>query len=84
MTEELKNHLSYQKGELLLIENFSGIRRKGTKFEIRVKWRGFPEEESDWTKIEHLREDVPEMLDQYLNDLRVSGTPRERKIASSI
>lgn len=84
VTEELLNHLEYQAGELYLIEEFTGIRRKGTQFEIRVKWRGFPETESDWIKYSSLQQDVPDLINEYINDLARSGTPRERKLAASI
>ena len=84
VTEELKHHLMYQKGELLLIESFTGIRRKVTDVELRVKWRGLPEEESDWTTLATLKEDVPTLVDEYLDHLKGAGTPRERRIAASI
>ncbi len=84
VTEELRHHLAYQKGELLIVEEFTGIRRKGTEFELRVKWRGFPEDESDWTSLSTLQEDVPDMVRDYIAELRTSGTPRERKLAASI
>ena len=43
VTEELRQHLANQKDELFVIEEFNAIRRRGTKFELRVKWRGFPD-----------------------------------------
>ncbi len=84
VTEELRHHLAYQKNELLVIEEFTGIRRKGTDFELRVKWRGFPDTETDWTPLATLQEDVPEMVRDYVQDLLRSGTPRERTLAASI
>lgn len=84
VSEEIKNHLAYQKGELLVIEKFTGIRRKGTSFELRAKWSGFPDDESDWTALATLQEDVPALVEEYLSDMKVTGTPRERKLAASI
>ena len=84
VTEELRDHLAYQKGELFIIEEFTGIRRKGIKLEIRVKWKGFPDSESDWNELENLQEDVPEMVQEYIDELIRTGTPRERKLAASI
>jgi len=84
VTEELKHHLAYQKGGLLVIDEFSGIRKKGTDYELRVKWKGFPDAECDWTDLATLQEDVPGMVDEYITDLRTNGTPRERMLASNI
>lgn len=84
VTEEILHHLAYQKGELLVIEDFTGIRRHGTKIELRVKWRGFPDSESDWNNYGTLVEDVPDMVREYLDELRRSGTKREKALAASI
>lgn len=68
----------------MVIEDFTGIRRHGTKIELRVKWRGFPDSESDWNNYGTLVEDVPDMVREYLDELRRSGTKREKALAASI
>lgn len=84
VTEELVNQLSYQEGKLLFIEDFIGIRKLQVVIEIRVQWKGFKEDETDWVSVKTLREDVPVMLEKYLQDLCGKGTPRQRKIEASI
>ena len=84
VTEELRDHIAFQKNELFIVEEFTGIRKKGTEFELQVKWRGFPKSESDWTSLNTLKEDVPQMVRDYIDELLHSGTARERKLAASI
>ena len=84
VTEELRQHLCYQRNELHSVEEFTGVRKKGADLQLRVKWRGFPEDESTWTNLLSLQEDVPDMVNDYLEDLKKSGTPRERRLVASI
>ena len=84
VTEELREHLSYQKDEMFVFEEFTGIRHKWPNLELRVKWRGFLDDESDWTLLWSLQEDVPQIVEDYLSELRSSGSVRERKLAASI
>lgn len=84
VSEELVNHLAYQTGELLVVEIFTDIRCKQDVTELQIKWRGFAEEESDWVSLALLREDVPELLDDYLQDIQKAGSRRQRIIAKSV
>ena len=77
-------HLEYQTGELLVVESITDIRRNRGIVELQVKWRGFTEDESDWVPISSLREDVPELVTEYLEELPSSGTKRQRSIAASL
>lgn len=82
VTEELLIHLEYQDSEAYLIVEFTWIRCKGRNFVIRVNWRGCPDIESDWMKLSNLRENVPDLIAEYINELAKCGTPRERKLAA--
>ena len=84
ITEDVLNHLDYQKGELLVIESFENIRERQGHIELEVKWRGFESAENDWLSLEVLREDVPEMLSEHLEEISASGTPRQRAIAKRL
>ena len=84
VTEDLRHHLDYQKGELLVIEAFENIRERQGQIELEIKWRGFDSAENDWIALEILQEDVPEMLTEHLNDLALTGTPRQREIAKRL
>ena len=81
--EEVLNHLAYQAGELLVVDSFTDIRREHGVIEIQVKWRGFAEEESDWVTLSSLREDVPDLVDDYIKDIQKTGTMRQRTVAKS-
>ena len=84
VTEELLDHLSYQQGELLMIDHFVDIRRKQGDTELLVTWRGFPADESDWVTLSSLREDVPILVEEYLLDVSINGTKKQRDIARSV
>jgi len=84
VTEELKDHLSYQQNELLLIERFDDIRRNKGDIELQVKWRGFSEDEQDWVSLSTLREDVPVLVEEYLSDIKDNGTQRQRRLATTL
>ena len=84
VTEDLLQHLDYQRGELLVIESFDDIREKNGQIECLVKWKGFEESENDWLTAELLQEDVPDLYREYLKDLAKSGTTRQREIANRL
>lgn len=84
VTEDVMDHLKYQQGELLVIDSFQGIRSKNSDIEILVRWRGFPISESDWVSVKTLKEDVPELLEDFIKDLSANGTQKERSLISSI
>ena len=83
VSQELLNHLSYQEGELLVVEAFTDIRRKQGVTELQVKWRGFDAVKSDWVSLSSLREDVPDLLEEYLQEIQKTVTNRQRTIAKS-
>ena len=82
--EDLLHHLAYQQGELLVIEKFLGIRSRRGTTELEVKWKGFTRDETDWVSVDTLQEDVPVLLQEYLTELKSSGTIREQALAASI
>ena len=59
------------------------MRRRRTKFGIRVKCRGFPETESDRIELSSLQEGVPDLISEYINDIARSGPPLECKFPAS-
>lgn len=84
VTEELKDHLAYQGDELLVIDKFEDIRQVDGSTQVYVKWKGFSDSENDWVSFDSLKEDVPALIDEYIQDLASNGTERQRSIASSI
>jgi len=84
VSEALKDHLSYQQNELLVIERFDGIRRNHGDLELKVKWRGFSEDEQDWVSLSTLREDVPVLVDEFISYVNEQGTQQQRRLVSTI
>lgn len=84
VSEDVRNHIAYQENELLVIEDLEDIRKTADEVQLLVKWRGFESEENDWVSLPSLREDVPELVQEYLQTAAKEGTPRQRKIAQSL
>lgn len=82
--EEMQEHLEYQDGELLTVEELCDIRSKSGKTEVLVQWKGFSADERDWVDVRSLRDDIPELLDSYLTDVKINGDARQRKLVSSL
>ena len=82
VTEKILEHLKYQTGELLTVESFTDIRQKQGIVELHVKW-GFADK-SDWVNISSLREDVPELFKEFLEELQKTGTKRQSSVASTL
>ena len=83
VTEELLDHLVYQQGELLVINQFIDIRRMQGDTGLLVTWRGFTSDESDWVSLSSLHEDVPELVKNYFADISINGIKKQRDIATS-
>lgn len=83
ITEDIHQHLEYQRDELLVVDSFKGIRRKQRDIQVLVKWRGFKGEQ-DWVSDISLREDVREIFAEYIKDLNENGSKREKQIANEL
>ena len=67
VTEELKEHLSYQQKSLYLVEEFKEARRSSRRrFDALVRWVGFPGEYT-WEDLQVLAADVPVRLLEVFN-----------------
>lgn len=84
VTEKVHNHLAYQQNAFLVVQNFDNIRSVQGHVELLTNWRGFAEVESSWVSLALLREDVPELVKDYLNDIQKSGYRRQRSLAFSV
>lgn len=80
MLEEIREHLEYQNGELLLVERFDDIRRKDGSVQILVNWKGFSENELDWVDLTLLKEDVPVFVPEFLYEIQSNETQRQRRL----
>ena len=81
LTEELDEHLRFQQSELFIVHEIKDIRRKHGKIELLASWFGLDEE--TWEPLAHLQDDVPEMVHEYLQHIRESGSPADKRLARS-
>lgn len=81
--EEVKQHLEYQRNELMAIKEMKDIRNKDGKTDILVKWKGFHDDESDWVSVKSLAKDVINLLRVFIDDVKRTGTKRQRKNSNS-
>ena len=84
VTEEIGNQLAYQANELLVVREFQDICKRSGKVEHLTCWKGLEKTEDDWVSIEVMREDVPALTTEYLEEIRKTGTWRQKCIASSV
>lgn len=52
--------------EAYLIDSILDIRLSGSSYDCKVRWMGFGPEEDSWEPIERLFEDVPLLLQNFL------------------
>jgi hypothetical protein len=80
---ELHEHLAYQQGELCAVERFTDIREHEGVLQLMAKWKGFGEVENTWEGLEIMRHDVPEMVRDFIMEMKDTGTPRQRALADA-
>lgn len=54
VTEKVRNHLSYQGNELLVVREIEDIRKRNDALELLVLWKSFEKSESSWIAFESL------------------------------
>ena len=47
-----------------------------------VKWKGFDYEDPEWKSIITLHEDVLQLLQEFLDNLKNTGTVRQKRVAA--
>jgi len=52
--------------------------------ELLVKWKGFEDEEQGWERLDIMKEDIPVMVSDFLDEIKASGTNRQRKIVATL
>eukprot|EP00171_Calliarthron_tuberculosum_P004769 IDg4769t1 len=84
VTEELRNYLSYQSDKLFIIARLDDFRKRNGVPQVLIKWKDFGIEERNWVDVSILRENIPNMLKEFLEGMVETGTARQRKFANSI
>ncbi len=68
VTEELLDTIEHNAPHYNTINRLLDLRRNPITgdFEVKAEWKGFDYEEPDWEPFDILQEDVPEMLEEFL------------------
>ena len=83
VTEEVQQYLAFQEGEYCVVDEFQDIRTKEGEVELLTKWKGFDDEEPQWESLKIMREDVPVLVSEFIEDIIQSETQRQKRIARS-
>ena len=66
VTEEVKEYLAFQDEEYCVVHEFEDIRVTQGEVGLKLKWRGFDDEDPGWEAMKIMKEDVPVMVDEFL------------------
>ena len=64
--------------------DFEDIRKLDNSVELLVKWQGISEEETGWVSLDSLHEDVPELVQKYIQHVKIRGTTRQKALVSQL
>ena len=81
ITEEIKTHLSYQENKLLVVQDF--LRKHENSIEVITNWKGYDSSENSWVNVDIMKEDVHEMFTDFIKDLQINGTRKQRNLATA-
>lgn len=84
VSEEILEHLSFQSGEYCVIDELVDIRKRKSQVQILVSWKGFADEDPEWIEINKLKEDVPVLVNEFINELHNTGTKTQKRILQSL
>lgn len=62
---------------MLVVKEFEDIPRRQGRIEMLLKWIGFKNGEADGVDIESLIHDVPDLLEEYLEEIKKEGIRRQ-------
>ena len=66
--------------KLYIIEKILDRRKKNGKFEYKIKWEGYPMNESTWEPMENL-ETVKELVEEYNNTHPITDKKKSSKVS---
>lgn len=84
VSEECTAQLKFQEEEYCVVSEFLDLRLKDGELQILVKWKGFDDEDPGWESLDVMRGDVPALVTDFVDEIKESGTPRQRKIAATL
>jgi hypothetical protein len=78
VSKEVIEHLEHQTGELRKVSEYVDVRVWQGSIEVRARWRGHEAWEDTWESVKAMREDVPVLLQNYLDATRSSETAKQK------
>lgn len=78
ITAEVKVHLEYQANKLLVVKDFAYIRTEGQKMLC------FSESEPDCVKCNYLKEDIPDRLRDWIEEVKETGTRKHKSLLHNL
>ena len=84
VTKDCIQQVQFQDGEYNIVQNILDLRETMGKIEAQVRWVGFGDEESTWEDISVLREDVPDLFENFRTTMIDKGTDRQKTIAKNM
>jgi oligoribonuclease (3'-5' exoribonuclease) len=80
VTKDVIEHLEYQTGELHTVSEFVVVRVWQGSIVVRARWRGHEAWEDTRESVKAMREDVPVLLQSYLDATRSSASAKQKSI----
>ena len=76
VTQELLDTIDHNDPHYNTVTKLLDLRynRSTREYEVQAKWRGFSHEEPTWEPLANLHEDIPEMLENFLQAFSNQGT----------
>lgn len=84
VTTDTLEQLAFQDGEYCIVEKIIDIRKKDGDIQIQVQWRGFDDEDTTWEEYSVMKDDIPGLVDDFINEVRDNGTPRQQRVVKNI
>lgn len=68
---------------MLVVDRIDDIRVYSGVPEVRMAWKGFGPEETDWVNLLSMREDVPDLVNEALDSFAEMVTARQLAVVDT-
>lgn len=75
--------LAYQDGEYFIVEWIVDIREKDSEVQIQAQQRGFNDENPTWEIYNARKDDIPGMVEDFISDIRDTGTSSQQRVVKT-
>lgn len=80
VTTEFIEQLTFQEQEYCIAEEIKDIRTHNGEIELLVKWKRFDDEEPKWEKYNKMKEDIPWMVEDFVDKIKKTGNVRQKRL----